>query len=318
MTCEPLLIERAAIAARVISVLVTSDRLSGVSGRYHRGTMIGAEVSTAMIGIADGRDTHRRAGRSGWRRRLVAAPVALVALVLLALAVPRMVGVLLSARSEPVLRKLQDQKPVQIDELRMLADAQRSGQLWLADGRLRTDLGLAYLLLAEKLPRGDMSAGAYLQQAIRSTEGRVGACASQSVRLGAAGLCGSACARLVPARRVVASACYHHRALRAASALVAASHDVSRVAGDVERGPRNDSATDSIRLEGRPCGIDATRGRVEAGRPRACRTLADARRRHRIRGIAEEAVRLSERLRDILTRDRPAVGCSSIARTPPP
>ena len=130
--------------------------------------MIGAEVSTAMIGIADGRDTHRRAGRAGWRRRLVAAPAALVALVLLALAVPRMVGVLLSARSEPVLRKLQDQKPVQIDELRMLADAQRSGQLWLADGRLRTDLGLAYLLLAEKLPRGDTNAGAYLQQAIEA------------------------------------------------------------------------------------------------------------------------------------------------------
>jgi hypothetical protein len=67
-----------------------------------------------------------------------------------------------------VLRKLQDQQPVRIDELRTLADAQETGRFWLADGRLRTDLGLAYLLLAEKLPRGDANASAYLQQAIET------------------------------------------------------------------------------------------------------------------------------------------------------
>jgi hypothetical protein len=123
-----------------------------------------------MIGISASRGTSRSTGRVDWRRRLVAAPIALAALVLLAVAVPRTVGVILSARSEPVLRKLQDQQPVQIYELKTLADAQETGQFWLADGRLRTDLGLAYLLLAEKLPRGDPNAGAYLQQAIEALE----------------------------------------------------------------------------------------------------------------------------------------------------
>jgi hypothetical protein len=88
----------------------------------------------------------------------------MAAMVLLAVAVPRTVGIILSARSEPVLRKLQNQQPVYIDELKTLANAQESGQFWLNDGRHRTDLGLAYLLLAEKLPRGDMNASAYLQR----------------------------------------------------------------------------------------------------------------------------------------------------------
>jgi hypothetical protein len=65
-----------------------------------------------------------------------------------------------------VLRKLQDHQAVQSDELMTLAGAQEAGRFWLADGRLRTDLGLAYLLLAEKLPRTDPNANAYLQRAI--------------------------------------------------------------------------------------------------------------------------------------------------------
>lgn len=130
-------------------------------------TAIGVEMSVPMLGgVSTGRGTSRNTSRADWRRRLVAAPTALTALVLLTIALPRTIGVILSARSEPVLRKLQDQQPVRIDELKTLADAQETGQFWLADGRLRTDLGLAYLLLAEKLPRGDVNAGAYLQRAI--------------------------------------------------------------------------------------------------------------------------------------------------------
>ncbi|MGE5601183.1 MAG: hypothetical protein ACM3X2_06630 [Pseudomonadota bacterium] len=105
-------------------------------------------------------------GRADMLRRAVAIPVALIAIVLLVLGVPRTVGVMLSARAAPVLRKLQEHQPVQADELMTLAGAQEAGRFWLADGRLRTDLGLAYLLLAEKLPRTDPNANAYLQRAI--------------------------------------------------------------------------------------------------------------------------------------------------------
>lgn len=129
---------------------------------------MGAEMSVPTFGgVFTDRETSRNSSRTDWQRRLVAAPIALTAFLLLIVAVPRTIGVILSARSEPVLRKLQDQQPVRVDELRTLADAQETGRFWLADGRLRTDLGLAYLLLAEKLPRGDANASAYLQQAIQ-------------------------------------------------------------------------------------------------------------------------------------------------------
>src|SRR5512132_3207723 len=105
-------------------------------------------------------------GRADMQRRIVAVPVALAAIVLLVLGIPRTIGVILSASADPVLRKLQDHQPVQPDELMTLAGAQEAGRFWLADGRLRTDLGLAYLLLAEKLPRTDPNANAYLQRAI--------------------------------------------------------------------------------------------------------------------------------------------------------
>jgi hypothetical protein len=105
-------------------------------------------------------------GRADLQRRFVAIPIAFIAMVLLILGIPRTVGVILSARSDPVLRKLQDHQPVQTDELMILANAQEAGRFWLADGRLRTDLGLAYLLIAEKLPRTDPNVNAYLQRAI--------------------------------------------------------------------------------------------------------------------------------------------------------
>jgi hypothetical protein len=113
-----------------------------------------------------GRGAIGAGSRADMRRRIVAIPIAFAAILLLALGIPRTVGVILSARADPVLRKLQDHQPVQSDELMTLAGAQEAGRFWLADGRLRTDLGLAYLLLAEKLPRTDPNANAYLQRAI--------------------------------------------------------------------------------------------------------------------------------------------------------
>jgi hypothetical protein len=116
-----------------------------------------------MIGVWASQEGCGPAVRAAWRQRLVAVPMALIAMVLLVIAVPRTVGVILSARSELVLRKLQDQKPVNMEELKTLASTQERGQFWLNDGRVRTDLGLAYLLLAEKSPRDDASV--YLQRA---------------------------------------------------------------------------------------------------------------------------------------------------------
>lgn len=118
------------------------------------------------IGLSTFRETSRSIDPVAWRRRLVAAPMAVIAAVLLVIAVPRTVGVILTARSEPVLRKLQDQQPVYMEELKTLANALERGRFWLNDGRLRTDLGLAYLLVSEQMQRGDSNAGVYLQRAI--------------------------------------------------------------------------------------------------------------------------------------------------------
>ena len=99
-------------------------------------------------------------------RRWVALPVALAAAALVVLSIPRTMGVIVSFQAEPTLRKLQDQQPVQIADLATLADAQKAGSFWLGDGRVRTDLGLAYLLLAEMLPHDDPQADRYLTQAV--------------------------------------------------------------------------------------------------------------------------------------------------------
>jgi len=91
--------------------------------------------------------TPRTTGRR--TRRLAAIPAVLAAVVMLALGGPRLVGVILAAPGEPVLRRLQDQQPVAAADLRTLIEAQEAARPWLADGRIRTDLGLAWLLLSE-------------------------------------------------------------------------------------------------------------------------------------------------------------------------
>jgi hypothetical protein len=110
----------------------------------------------------------RAGGETG--RRLVAVPIGLVAVVLIALGLPRTVGVLVSADGEPVLRKLQEQQPVSVDELTTLIEAQQSAAFWLSDGRILTDLGLGALLLSENQPRGDPAARSALSQAIAALE----------------------------------------------------------------------------------------------------------------------------------------------------
>ncbi|HYN38667.1 MAG TPA: hypothetical protein VES39_05400, partial [Rhodospirillales bacterium] len=104
------------------------------------------------------------------RRRLIAVPVALCAVVLIALGLPRMISVLVSSDGEPVLRRLQEQQPVPLEELRTLIDAQESAAFWVSNGRVLTDLGLGALLLSENLPRGDPAAATALQQAIVALE----------------------------------------------------------------------------------------------------------------------------------------------------
>jgi hypothetical protein len=111
----------------------------------------------------------RRAnGETG--KRFAAVPIGLVAVVLIALGLPRAIGVLVSADGEPVLRKLQEQQPVTVEELVTLIEAQQSAAFWLSDGRILTDLGLGALLLSENKPRGDPAARAALTQAITALE----------------------------------------------------------------------------------------------------------------------------------------------------
>jgi hypothetical protein len=104
------------------------------------------------------------------RRRLISVPIAVAALVLIALGLPRTIAVLVSADGEPLLRKLQEQQPVTVDELQTLIDAQENAAFWVPNGRVLTDLGLGALLLSENLPRGSDASKAALQQAIVALE----------------------------------------------------------------------------------------------------------------------------------------------------
>jgi hypothetical protein len=93
-------------------------------------------------------------------RTAVAAVTAIVALLLIVLAVPRTIAALLTMPSASVLRSLQNQEPVGIDDLETVVRAQRRGLALVGDGRLATDLGLAELLIAERLPADDAGVAA--------------------------------------------------------------------------------------------------------------------------------------------------------------
>lgn len=100
------------------------------------------------------------------RGRPVAAVLLLVAAGLLFLAVPRTVGALVCARCDLTLRKLQEQETVAPADLEALAGSLAGGRWWAGDGRLRTDLGLAYLLLAEDRSIGAAASAEYLEKAV--------------------------------------------------------------------------------------------------------------------------------------------------------
>jgi hypothetical protein len=104
----------------------------------------------------------------GWpmlMRRLVAIPALLIGGVLLVQGLPRTLSALLSGEGEPIIRRIEKQEAVSIEELNTVAAAEESGLAWVDDPVMRAELGLAHLLLAEKLPRGDPAIPIHLQHA---------------------------------------------------------------------------------------------------------------------------------------------------------
>jgi hypothetical protein len=99
--------------------------------------------------------------------RLVAGIVALVAIVMLVLAIPRTISAFVTIPSGPVMIKLQLLQPVVPEELDTLIESQHRGLTWDSRGRTRTDLGLAYLLLADQISRDDFRWRENMHEAIR-------------------------------------------------------------------------------------------------------------------------------------------------------
>ncbi len=109
-----------------------------------------------------------------WRKRLVAVPIAAVAVVLLAGGLPRMVASIVSAGGEPVIRKIQKQEAVTVEELADVISAQENGLFWVDDAAMEAPLGLAHLLTAEKLPREDPAVAIHLQAALHALRSSLG------------------------------------------------------------------------------------------------------------------------------------------------
>ena len=109
-----------------------------------------------------------------WRKRLVAVPIAVVAVVLLVGGLPRMVASIVSAGGEPVIRKIQKQEPVTVEELANVISAQENGLFWVDDAAMEAPLGLAHLLTAEKLPREDPQVAIHLQAALHALRSSLG------------------------------------------------------------------------------------------------------------------------------------------------
>lgn len=88
-------------------------------------------------------------------RSVIAVLAGVIALALIVLAVPRTFAALLTLPAASVLRSLQQQEPVSLEDLERAAAGQRRGLALVGDGRLATDLGLVELLIAERLPADD-------------------------------------------------------------------------------------------------------------------------------------------------------------------
>jgi hypothetical protein len=102
------------------------------------------------------------------KNRFFAGVIALVAIALLVLAVPRTISAFVMIPSGPVMIKLQLLQPVAANELDTLVASQHSGLNWDSRGRTRTDLGLAYLLMADQRSRDDVQWRKDMDEAITS------------------------------------------------------------------------------------------------------------------------------------------------------
>lgn len=87
--------------------------------------------------------------------RAIAVITAACAAGLLALAVPRVLAEVTLSASAGTLQRIQNLRPVETAELERLIRNQRRALVWQPSGRTWTDLGLAQLLIAERLPRDD-------------------------------------------------------------------------------------------------------------------------------------------------------------------
>ena len=83
-------------------------------------------------------------------RAAVAVLSALVGMGLLYLALPRTVAAILMMPGDPVLTRIQKQEPVNTGDLETLIASRERVLSWVSSGRIRTDLGLAQLLLARR------------------------------------------------------------------------------------------------------------------------------------------------------------------------
>lgn len=92
---------------------------------------------------------------NSWLRRAVGVVTALAAALLIALAFPRLLASVTVLPSAPTLNRLQSLKPVKTADLERLVRNQSRALVWQAGGRTWTDLGLAQLLLAERLGHDD-------------------------------------------------------------------------------------------------------------------------------------------------------------------
>ena len=88
-------------------------------------------------------------------RRVVGAVTALAAVLLIVLAVPRLLAAVTVLPSAPTLNRLQSLETVKTRDLERLVRNQSRALVWRAGGRTWTDLGLAQLMLAERLGQGD-------------------------------------------------------------------------------------------------------------------------------------------------------------------
>lgn len=83
-------------------------------------------------------------------RRWIAIPVVFAGVAILLTAVPRTISSLVSGAGEPVIRRIEKQEQVSLDDLATVIDAQQRGLFWAHDPQMEATLGLAHLLAAEQ------------------------------------------------------------------------------------------------------------------------------------------------------------------------